>query len=441
VKPDNRRRNGNRVNNTAVAYIRGIKEKIRHRFPGLFAFLVSYFRFVQFCYFCLKNKKFIYHVGRSGNLSGPLNDNIGDPILYNRLEKVLDICLGYENTWYRRHLSGEISLFEVYLINKYSRAIIVGGGGLFLADTNENNNSGWQFNIKIRSLQKISVPLVFMAIGYNVFRGQDDFIPVFKEHIKLCVEKAVFFGLRNYGSISAVKKYLPESLHPKLKFQPCPTTMTGLFSPKMLHIDIRNEIVVCLAFDRFQNRFGDDKVDEIFKQLIDFGRSMKEYEMKVLFAIHMPFEINTEPVKHLEENGFSIVPLFQYSEDEIYEFYRSKKLIIGMRGHSLMIPFGLSVPIISITNHNKQKWFIETTGYPEWDIEVKNYFYDDLIKQTLFILDNYIFVISEIKRRQVEFKEITESNIEYIKDKIPPPIEIYKQHQRCLNGTGESYAA
>jgi hypothetical protein len=398
--------------------VKSIKKTIKHNFPALYAFLLSVFRLMRFCFFCLKNNNFIYHVGWCGNMNGPLNTNIGDPILYNRLEKILDSCLGYENKWYHRPLVGEISRFEVSLINKYSRAIIVGGGGLFLRDTNKNTNSGWQFDIKICNLQRISVPLIFMAIGYNAFRGQDDFIPVFKDHINLCVEKALFFGLRNYGSINAIKKYLPEKLHDKLKYQPCPTTMTDLFLSKTLNINVKNEIVVCLAFDRFQNRFGENS-GETFKQLIDFCQFMKNHEIDVLFAVHNPTDADTYQVKYFEENGFLIISLFQYSEDEVYDFYKSKKIVIGMRGHSLMIPFGLSVPIISLTTHDKQKWFIETTEHSEWDIDVRKYFYDDLIKQTLFILDNYISVVEEIKNIQIRFKKITENNIAYIKDKIP----------------------
>jgi hypothetical protein len=294
-----------------------LKKKIKDKFPNIYAYLGAYFRLIKFYHFCLKNKNFIYHIGYCGNLDRPINGNIGDPILYDRLEKVFDSCLGYENKWYHRSLGGEVSQIEVSLINKHSRAVIVGGGGLFLADSNKNDNSGWQFNIKICNLQRITVPLIFMAIGYNVFRGQSDFISVFKEHIKLCLEKAVFFGLRNYGSINALKKYLPENLHSKLKYQPCPTTMTDLFLSKTLNVMIKNEIVVCLAFDRLQNRFGDNS-EKIFKQLIDFASCMKDYEIQVLFAVHMLGDMDVDHIQYFTKNGFSIVPLFQCSEDEVY---------------------------------------------------------------------------------------------------------------------------
>lgn len=43
------------------------------------------------------------------------------------------------------------------------------------------------------------------AVGYNRFRGQEDFDQFFKEHINLFVEKAEFIGLRNHGSIESIK--------------------------------------------------------------------------------------------------------------------------------------------------------------------------------------------------------------------------------------------
>ena len=90
--------------------------------------------------------------------------------------------------------------------------IIVGGHGLIMPESNKNNNSGWGFNIKIQNLKKIKVPVIFFSIGYNVFRNNDKFVPVFRNHIQECVRKSLFFGLRNYGSINEVKKYLPEDL-------------------------------------------------------------------------------------------------------------------------------------------------------------------------------------------------------------------------------------
>jgi hypothetical protein len=65
-------------------------------------------------------------------------------------------------------------------------------------------------------LREIQVPLALFAVGYNRFRGQKDFDPIFTDHLRLLAEKCVYIGLRNHGSIEAVKNYLPQDLHQKV---------------------------------------------------------------------------------------------------------------------------------------------------------------------------------------------------------------------------------
>lgn len=47
-----------------------------------------------------------------------------------------------------------------------------------------------------------------VAVGYNRFRSQDDFEPYFKDNINKIAEKSIFIGLRNNGSIKALKNYV-----------------------------------------------------------------------------------------------------------------------------------------------------------------------------------------------------------------------------------------
>ena len=104
---------------------------------------------------------------------------------------------------------------------------------------------------------------------------------------------------------------------------------------------------------------------------------------------------------------------------EVFEFYRSQKLIVGMRGHSLMIPWGLQVPVISLTTQNKQKWFIETTGHPEYSIEVTTPNLTEVLNEkTQFVMDNYSVIIKDIIKKQNEFYEITQNNFRHIYNEI-----------------------
>jgi hypothetical protein len=359
--------------------------------------------------FCIFNKQFIYHYGLFGKYR-----NVGDCILYDQIEKLFDIYFDCNNIWYHRIAVGEITLLEALLINKYCSMLIVGGHGLLMPESSLNQNSGWGFNIKIQNLKKIKVPLVFFAIGYNVFYDKEIFFPAFKEHINECVRKSMFFGLRNYGSINKIKCFLSDDLYLKVKYQPCPTTL-GLFKQGTFEMkrEKTDKIAIVVAFNKTKYRYHDLK--NILKQLVDYGTYMQNMGYKIIFFGHHMFDVHGKCSNYLKKHGFHVLPLYKYSIEYIYELYKQNKVIISMRGHGLMVPFGLSLPTISLTNQEKQKWFLETIRHDDWNINVNNDFYSELIKKSIEILNNYDEIkLSLIKAREYNQK-ITKENMEFIK--------------------------
>ena len=364
-------------------------------------------------FFARANKR-VFHFGVPD-----IGGNSGDFILYSMVETSFDKVLGEKQKWITRHVRfGEVTAKEVELINKYGKYLIIGGHGLFMVDTNKNNNSGWQFNITLENLKAIKIPIIIFAIGYNRFRGQEDFSPVFNKHIEVLLSKSIFFGLRNYGSIEAIKRYAPKHLHDKIKFQPCPTTVAAQLFPsriKSQKIDTPRKIAFCLAFDRQKYRFG-GKHSTIFEKLIALMNELKRNKWEVSVVVHLMSDLDNNITNLFNKNGYVIIPLFNKTMDETLDFYAEMDLIVGMRGHSLMIPFGLEVPVISLTTQDKQKWFIETTNHPEWSIEIENENFDkDLAKTINYISDNYSDTKKIIRSKQMDFWEVTKSNIEQIK--------------------------
>ena len=51
---------------------------------------------------------------------------------------------------------------------------------------------------------------MIFSVGNNRFIDQADFAPPFSEHVNLTMEKSVFFGLRNTGSMETIKPYIAE---------------------------------------------------------------------------------------------------------------------------------------------------------------------------------------------------------------------------------------
>jgi polysaccharide pyruvyl transferase WcaK-like protein len=363
--------------------------------------------------FCIFNKRFIYHYGIFGKYR-----NVGDCILYDQIENLFDIYLGCNNNWYNRIAVGEITLLEIILINKYCSMLIIGGHGLLMPDSNMNGNSGWGFNIKIKNLRKINIPIIFFAIGYNVFYNKDKFIPIFNDHINECVRKSLFFGLRNHGSINRIKTFLPNDLYSKIKYQPCPTTL-GLYKQKTFEMNIKktDKIAISVAFNKTKNRYNNN-LKNILKQLVDYAKNMQKRGYKIIFFGHHLFDVHGKCANYLKRHGFYVLPLYEYSIEYIYELYKQNKLIISMRGHGLMIPFGLSLPTISLTNQDKQKWFLETIGHADWSIDANNDFYEELIQKTFEILNNYYDIQQSLIIAREYNQKITKENMEVIKSKL-----------------------
>lgn len=295
-------------------------------------------------------------------------------------------------------------------INK-TKGLIIGGGGLFLKDTNANKISGWQWPCSIEMLEKIDVPIVFYAVGYNRFRGQEEFDDFFTDNLRAFVEKSAYMGIRNSGSINALKNYLPEHLHHKLRFQPCMTTFLSEIYPDVTNYNEKKDFVaVNAAFDRSQLRFG-EKIGDI---LNDTAKAIKTIskDMPIKFYSHMPSDDAFLPFLQSYGVKYELVKLSNVHPTKIIQEYAKPKLVVGMRGHAQMIPFGCKTPIVSIVSHNKMQWFLDDIGQPKWGADVLSETYQqDLEKRMINSLENTSAEIEYISKKQKELFEISQFNV------------------------------
>lgn len=294
-----------------------------------------------------------------------------------------------------------------------SRGVIVGGGGLFLRDTGPNPNSGWQWNCSIDGLKRIKVPLVLFAVGYNRFRGQPDFEPIFRDHLAATAEKAMFLGLRNGGSIRAVQSYLPQELHAKLRYQPCMTTLLRLLYPALIASETERAspfVALNCAFDRPELRFGPNqaaRLDSIAEAMWRISR-----HLPVKYYSHM--RMDEEILPHLDRRGvpYELVPLQGLPPDQIVRAYARPALTIGMRGHAQLVPFGCSRPIVSLISHDKLRYFLEDISAEDWGVEIDDPDLVDRLTETTFsILERPGETQSRLTRAQDALWDVTIENL------------------------------
>ncbi len=294
--------------------------------------------------------------------------NAGDALLPIALRDIVARG-GIAARWKLMHAHTSVGAKEFKRLQA-SDGVVVGGGGLFLRDTNFNEISGWQWPISTEKIRALKVPLAVFAVGYNRFRNQEDFGPVFAENLAALVEKCAFFGLRNGGSIKAIRDYLPESLRSKVAFQPCMTTVVRKMYPAQAFASEPGRPFIALncAFDRSTLRFG-KKQPEI---LVNIARSLLRWsrDFEIRYFAHCPSDEQMLPV--LEQQNVPIVlkRLYNCTPAEILKEMSAATLVLGMRGHAQMIPFGCGVPILSLISHDKVKWFLDDIDSLEWGVEL-----------------------------------------------------------------------
>ena len=341
------------------------------------------------------------------------NGNMGDTYLPIALRNLFNLQIGVKK-WINRSVYKIVTDSDISVYNQ-SDLVVIGGGGLFLKDTNPNDLSGWQWSCSLDMLDKIKSPLIAFAIGYNRFRGQDDFEPIFTEHINKFVAKADFVGLRNHGSIENLKRYLKtEALKKKLFFQPCMTTLTSLLYPQLYPYEKKDDFIVLnCAFDRQKMRISGDEVLKGIANVMD--KLSKITHIKVY--AHADTDGKIRP--YLEELSVDYEYVEFKDTKQMLIAYSKPKLVIGMRGHAQMIPFGCNTPILSIVSHDKMQWFLDDIHHPEWGVDVLNpSFETELFKKAKELYNSTDALIPVLKEEQQILWNITQQNMNFIKSII-----------------------
>lgn len=343
-----------------------------------------------------------------GHVAMYTDGNAGDTLLPRTVRDTIDGNVS--NQWKGIHAHRVVNHKLLDEINGLE-GLLIGGGGLFLRDTNPNNLSGWQWSCSVSALKNITVPIALFAVGYNRFRGQKDFKPVFKRHLELLADKCVFMGLRNTGSMNAVKPYLPESLHHKIRFQPCPTTLCKQLYPAICSIkETVPTIAMNCAFDRIDLRLGAGK-EAILNQLAE---TVKELSKQASIAYYSHAKSDEQMLPYLDKAGvsYTLKKLYFIPPREVVEAYSKISLAIGMRGHAQMVPFGCGTPIISLISHDKIRWFLDDINRPQWGEEMTAPdFKDSLLSSAEKALNDQVTLRSEIDSIQQSLFEITQRNV------------------------------
>lgn len=294
--------------------------------------------------------------------------NAGDTVLSTALRDQFD--LNYESiSWRIKKVTSKITQGYIDSLNK-TDAVIIGGHGLFMPDTNANDISNWEFACSEQQYDKITKPIIVYAVGYNYFKGQER-SRLFESNIRKLVEKSVFFGLRNQGSVREIQSFLDDNLKEKVVYQPCPTMIARYLYPELPPKKVTGKVAFNVAIDRAKLRMGDNK-DLILDQIAKAMQMICQKGYKVYFVTHMCTEIPFLRYIKKYNFDFTLCDVSTWDAKRLMTLYNEMDVVIGMRGHGIWIPFGVNCQIISLANQNKTKWFLEDINASDWYIDITN---------------------------------------------------------------------
>lgn len=307
--------------------------------------------------------------------------NFGDQVL---IDATKDAFGASGHTWSPLHVHQRFSTDHLEQVNR-ATAVVVGGGGLLMSDTARNATSGWQWNIDQESLAAIKVPIVGAALGLNDFPGQDLDTAMFRASLETFASSSIFIGVRERSGVERLCELLPDELHDRIRYFPCPTTLPehlGLRSGTgITHADPFSEspfdsvglaerpiIVLNVAMDRTDLRYGSG-YPALLEQIAALAHRLEDQGIALIHASH--HRADDRFVDDLDRHhGVMLhrVGLHRLERRRALSVYRHASVVIGSRTHSTALPIGLGTPVIGLISHDKVAAFMADTGRDDWTV-------------------------------------------------------------------------
>jgi hypothetical protein len=294
--------------------------------------------------------------------------NSGDfflgPATKKRFESIIETDVQWTNFDVRKLVTQD----DINYFNSFD-AVIIGGGGLFLPDTNPNNVSCWQWACSKELMEQITSDIFVLGIGWNHFYDQTILMPsasdreqaerkeIFKENVECLVSKSKIFSMRHQGDCRRLKSHIHESLHDKIEFDFCP--VVHYVQKKYEGFESTGEYLTFeLKDDRLHRRYNRKPIQEVYQELLEVINLMLKKGEKVAIMSHDGSRTFYDFTRH---HGLSL-PLIDNTvanEEKIIENYSKVKHLYCTAGHSQMMAYALNIPFTSLITHDKLKYFLE----------------------------------------------------------------------------------
>ena len=260
---------------------------------------------------------------------------------------------------------------HIELINDTGCGLIVGAGGQIMYREGEQALSGWQFNVSMEDLEKLKVPLIVYAIGYNSFPYNEPSMSIDTiKHLRATRSKASYFSVRNTGT---QKKLLDLDIK-NVGITPDPAMFLESRPIELPNLNQGSfKIGLCWAGDRLGNRYKKPAkkittelcyvlnrfLDSIGGGTVVYIPHVSGYDVEQagLFADSLAGRFYD-----VSQQLPALYPESLMSVRFLADIYKQMDMVVGARAHSNIIPFGQNTPFIAFGDHIKNKFFINDMG-------------------------------------------------------------------------------
>jgi polysaccharide pyruvyl transferase WcaK-like protein len=126
-----------------------------------------------------------------------------------------------------------------------------------------------------------------------------------------------------------------------------------------------------MAFDRSDRRFG-DQYYHILRSVAKAAKEIQESGYQIVYICHCPEDRRFLKYLRGAKVDYELCDMSDWVPIKAFKFYNEIELMIGMRGHAQMIPFGLNCKIISLGTHDKMRWFLEDIEAVDWYVDLRS---------------------------------------------------------------------
>jgi hypothetical protein len=334
-------------------------------------------------------------------------------------------------------------------INSDFDGVVLGGGGIFPRATQAAAASGWQWNISLDMLRRLEKPIIIFGAGNAPLSSPARAKSLFARHLRETADRTVFFGLRSSGAADSIRSWLDDDHGERVTVQPCPTTLTRVLFPDLVPESISHDRRLALQFGLEDAHIASGLTPESMNpQVVRIVRELQNEGWEVECIAHKRADMNFHRA-HGSELGLTAHELFRRT-DLLFEgisTYARFPIVLGARGHSQMIPFGIGNIPISVSTNDKIRYFAHDMGHPEWLIDPKSpSFVEQALTAVRDVDERRVDLHRELRSLQQGFVDLTESNLATIHHRLTGvSIDAHlgacdrRQRALALSGYNESY--